>query len=264
MLVSVIIPCFKQAGYLAQAIECALAQTYAAVETVVVDDGSPDHTPQVVAADGSRVRSIRKLNAGLSAARNTGILHSTGEFLLFLDSDDLLTTDVIAKHVETLRASPNADVIYGTYHYIDDQGRRFGPRFDPRLSHSPFHQYLLGNYFPPHGAIVRRTALANSGLFDVQRRAAEDWDMWMRLAATGAKFVRTEGVSVPYRFYGGSMSRNFETMRCEGLKVLKKAESYHQNCAECRRHLRAGRWGVRENFLTHMLGQNEWAATRDQ
>jgi glycosyltransferase involved in cell wall biosynthesis len=263
--VSVIIPCFKQAHYLRHAIESVLAQDCGeVVEIIVVVDGSPDDTAGVAASFGDRVRYIRKANAGLSAARNTGILAARGTFLIYLDADDYLPSDLIRRHIAAAAARSDADVFYSTYHFVDEEGKAHGPRFDPVLPEEAFHTFLEGTYFPPHAAMTRRSALANCGLFDVNLRSLEDWDMWIRLAAAGSKFVRTADVSVPYRQYPNSMSTNRERMRRCGLQVLKKAAQYHgRGCRQCRRSLAAGRWGVRTAFLTHtscQVREAHWAA----
>jgi len=248
--VSVIIPCFKQGHFLPIAIESALGQTHSNVEVVVVDDGSPDDPASICQRYGSAVRCIRKANAGLSAARNTGILAATGEWLIFLDADDYLPTDALEQHLATAAAHPFADVFYGTYHYVDEAGKSFGPRFDPVLPIEPFHSLLMGTYFPPHAVMTRRRSLGNSGVFDVTLRSLEDWDMWIRLAAAGSRFVRTPALNVPYRQHSASMSKDFERMRACGMQMLLKNSSLrHPNCKSCQRALRAGRWAVREGFV---------------
>lgn len=251
VMISVIIPCYKQAHYLPEAVNSVLAQTACVpVEITIVDDGSPDETAAVVRRYDERVKCIHKANAGLSAARNSGILATTGEWVIFLDADDYLPADALEKHLAAAAAAPHADVFYGTYHYVDQAGERFGPPFDPVLPVHAFHALLMGTYFPPHAVMTRRAALANSGLFDVTLRSLEDWDLWMRLAAAGSQFIRTIGLNVPYRQLRGSMSKDYERMRSCGMRVLKKNASLcHSNCAECARSIRSGRWGVRNAFL---------------
>src|ERR1700761_1458333 len=101
-LVSVIIPCYKQAQYLPEAVESVLAQTYPHVETIVVNDGSPDDTEAVAGRYGDRIRYVWRPNGGISAARNTGITQARGAYLKFLDSDDLLHPEQIARQMEAL------------------------------------------------------------------------------------------------------------------------------------------------------------------
>ena len=122
-LVSVIVPCYEQAPYLEEAIESVLAQTYAQVEVVVVDDGSPDNAARV-AARFPGVRLVRQPNQGLAGARNTGIRESEGELLVFLDADDRLLPRALEAGVAELRNHPEAAFAFGRY-------RRIGRRRDP-------------------------------------------------------------------------------------------------------------------------------------
>src|SRR5688500_17292567 len=104
-LVSVVIPCYNQAHYLSEADESALAQSYGAVETLVVDDGSADNSGEI-AARYPRARYLRQGNRGAAAARNAGLAASSGELVLFLDADDRLLTEAVAVGVEAFRANP--------------------------------------------------------------------------------------------------------------------------------------------------------------
>ena len=119
--VSVIIPCYKQAGFLSDAIESVLAQTHPYVEIIVVDDGSPDNTSDV-ALSYPGVRCIRQENQGLSAARNTGIRESTGDFLVFLDADDRLTPSASRRGLHYLRLVPQAVIAVGKHRVISFEG----------------------------------------------------------------------------------------------------------------------------------------------
>jgi len=251
--VSIIIPAYNQAAFLPEAIDSALGQTHAAVEVIVVDDGSPDDTASVCRRYGSRIHYIHKENAGLSAARNTGILAAAGDFVIFLDSDDFLPLETVQKHLQTIEARPDIDVAYATYLYVDMSGSPTLTGFDPFVEDDAFHQLLLGNLFPSHAAMTRRSSLANSGLFDVDLKSVEDWDLWLRLAARGSKFVRTADIAVPYRQYPDSMSKDYDRMRRAALMVLTKARGYHVGCAKCRRNIANARWNIRRAFLKQVI-----------
>src|SRR3712207_5573157 len=116
-LVSVVIPCYKQAHFLGEAIESVLAQSYPHFEVVVVDDGSTDNTSEV-AARYPGVRCVRQDNQGLAAARNSGLAHSKGEYLLFLDADDRLLPHALEVGVERLEAHPECAFVSGRYRNI--------------------------------------------------------------------------------------------------------------------------------------------------
>ena len=111
-LVSVIIPCYRQADFLPQALESALAQTHCETEIIVVDDGSPDNTAEVVARYPG-VRYLRQENRGLAGARNGGFRVSKGEYVLFLDADDRLTPNAVEAHLSCFAKHPEAGFVVG-------------------------------------------------------------------------------------------------------------------------------------------------------
>src|ERR1043165_5503387 len=110
-LVSIVIPTYNYAHFLSQAVESALAQTYPNTEVIVVDDGSTDHTRQVLAAYGDRIRYTHQVNKGLSAARNTGIRKARGELIALLDSDDVLYPPRVEAGVSFLRRFPEFGLV---------------------------------------------------------------------------------------------------------------------------------------------------------
>jgi glycosyltransferase involved in cell wall biosynthesis len=242
-LISVIIPCYNHGQFLGEAIESALGQSYPHVEVLVVDDGSTDHSAQVAASFGDRIRSIHKQNSGLSAARNTGILECRGEFVLCLDADDYLWPDMLERHVEAIRAHPTGTVFHGITREVNLSGEILSQGKAQAIDDA-FHTLLAGNRFAVHSVTVRRSAFANAGLFDVHLRACEDWEMWIRLAAAGYEFVPVPDAIAVYRRYPGSMSTSYDRMWTTGLAVLRKSAGYHPRCAVCRRVIadRVERW----------------------
>src|ERR1035438_7707365 len=115
-LVSVIIPAFNSARYLADAVESVFAQTYSEVECIVIDDGSTDHTNELLKEllkVHPGLKTARKTNGGPSSARNMGLRESTGDFISFLDADDALIPDKIERQVAFLNAHPDVGIVYG-------------------------------------------------------------------------------------------------------------------------------------------------------
>src|SRR5829696_1766997 len=129
-LVSVVIPCYNQAHYLGEAIESVLAQSYPYIEIVVIDDGSTDNTSKV-AGSYSGVCCIRQDNQGLSAARNTGLRHSEGEYVVFLDADDRLLPEALQAGIECLQTNPECAVTFGHYRLIASDGSFLKQRRQP-------------------------------------------------------------------------------------------------------------------------------------
>ena len=118
-LVSVIIPTYNQREYLVQAIESVLAQTYESVEVIVVDDGSTDDTAQAVATMGRAVRYIRQSNRGAAASRNAGIAHATGQYVAFLDHDDLWMPQKLAMQVSLFGEDAKLGLVYSAIRFFD-------------------------------------------------------------------------------------------------------------------------------------------------
>jgi glycosyltransferase involved in cell wall biosynthesis len=252
-LISVVIPCYNQGQFLGDAVDSVLGQTYSRVEAIVVDDGATDHTPQVAMSYGDRIRYVRKENAGLPAARNTGILEAEGEYVLFLDADDYLAPEMLERVMEAADRSPTGAVFHGGWKYVNIAGIVFHQNPPQPIDADPFHALLAGYCPPCHSLVVPRGALADVGLFDVGLRMNEDWDMWLRLAAAGHPFVGVPDSISVYRRYAGSMSTNSERLCQSGIAVLEKCRAYHRDCARCRKIIAGGIRHWREAAFRGML-----------
>lgn len=253
-LVSVIVPCYGQAHYLDEAIGSVLAQTYANVELVVVDDGSPDNAGRV-AARYPGVRCLRQENGGLAAARNTGIRASEGELIVFLDSDDRLLPRALEHGVEALRASPHAAFAFGRYRRIAADGLPMQADEQPRPTDSPYSLFLRYNYAGmPATGIFRRSALDEVGYFNEDCAAAEDYELGLRLSRQFAVEPHGEQVA-EYRSHGGGMSRQTANMLATTLKVLGHERKHIRRQPELREAYRAGRRFWREYYGVPLIGQ---------
>jgi glycosyltransferase involved in cell wall biosynthesis len=198
--VSIVTPAFDVAPFVADAIRSARAQSHADFELILVDDGSRDgtaRTAETAAEDDPRIRILRQDNAGVSAARNAGIAAATGDALLFLDADDWLAPDAIARLVETLQAAPRAVAAYGPWAAMAESAR---PGDLPlRVKSGPFpagdilERLLVRNLLVNGGhALIRRAAFDAAGGFRPTIRYGEDWECWIRLALLGP-FARVAG-----------------------------------------------------------------------
>jgi len=183
LTVSIIIPTFNRATFLAAAVESAKVAASDA-EVILVDDGSTDNTPEVCRL----LRDIRYVrlpaNQGLSAARNAGIRLSSSEFVAFVDDDDLRLPGSINLQIQALRAAPNAALCYGRVLFGDSKNRLpTGEVFPLQCPAGDIFWALLeGNFLCPVTVVARRKILLECGLFDVNLRSAEDWDLWLRVA----------------------------------------------------------------------------------
>jgi glycosyltransferase involved in cell wall biosynthesis len=224
---SLIIPTFNHGRFLGAAIDSALAQTVNAVEVIVVDDGSTDETPAVLARYAGRVRVLRQANRGLSAARNAGLAAAHGTFVSFLDADDVMAPTKLAAQLEVLERWPAigwtyCDVLMETV--ATGTTARASERFGYAarvLDGWLFPELVHGNFIPALAPLVRRTALEVVGGFDERLTALEDWDMWLRLSLI-AEARYTPAVLVTYRIRPGGMSEDRARMDRSRFLVLDK------------------------------------------
>lgn len=223
-LVSVIIPCYKQGHFLSEAIESVLNQTHPNNEIIVVDDGSPDDAA-LVASRYESVRLIRQENHGLSAARNRGIEESSGEFLVFLDSDDRLLPQAIALGLRCLADRPESQMVFGRFRVINADGESSGAL--SRLSGGELYPGLLArNCIGPLAPVLfRREVFARVGGFDTRISPASDYDMYLRIARCYPAH-RHDGIVAEYRVYSSSMSKDMGGMLRAVIIALRSQRRY--------------------------------------
>ena len=205
--VSVVIPAYNHARFLPDALESVLAQTFRDFEVLVVDDGSTDNTGEVVAAFAPRVRYIHQHNGGPSRARNTGIRHTTGEYVAFLDADDTWMPEKLALQVGYLDTHPDAGLVFTKVMVTTEAGQQlytYPHRY--RYERRAFERLLLWSYGSMNVVMLRRLCFDKLGFFDESLRAAEDWDMWLR-AAPYFRFGYLDRPLGTYRQSGHSVSR---------------------------------------------------------
>lgn len=209
--VSVIIPTLNYGHFLLHAIESVLSQTVKDLEIVVVDDGSTDRTFELVRPYENTIKYIYQENKGLSAARNTGIANSTGEFIQFLDADDMLGPNSLGLQLRYFERHPEVHIAVCRNNLFEEttpdghpvifgSWRLFQRHLDLHLCHF--------NIAPPHAYLCRRRAIIETGWFDTRLKACEDYDFWLRAAVRGfIPHYNPEGL-VYYRRHKESMSAN--------------------------------------------------------
>ena len=224
-LVSVIIPAFNSAQYLADAVESVFAQTYSAVECIVIDDGSTDHTNELLKEllkvhPGLKI--ARKKNGGLSSARNMGLRECTGDFVSFLDTDDVLIPDKIERQVAFLNAHPDVGIVYGDC-LIATETLRPVEMYTTEMPQElePIDALCYRNWFAPMVPLVRRIVTDRVGEFDEELAAAEDWDYWIRCAKVTRISYLPGAVSL-YRQHTGQMHHDYFRMRRACIQVATK------------------------------------------
>jgi len=196
--ISVVIPCYKQAHFLSDAIESVLEQSYKASEIIVVNDGSPDNASEV--ARRYPVRLVEKSNGGLASARNAGIRIANGDHIMCLDSDDMLRSDALKEHSKL--ADGNSIVTCGLSWFGNETGtfRPQGATLESLLKHNTVY---CNSLFP-------RSAWIDTGGFDespIMRLGLEDWLIWIEMAGKGYVFKTNEYIGLLYRKHGDNMTK---------------------------------------------------------
>ncbi len=226
-IVSVIIPTFNTEQYIAEAIESVLNQSYQDYEVIVVDDGSTDDTPSVLDAYLDRIRYFYKQNGGPASARNLGIRHAQGEYIAFLDADDLWFPHKLETQLKVFEDSPGIGLVHSSRIYFDDRNRepeRIRARAEQYNSEDAFPYLFLRNFIGNSTVIVRKTCFEEVGLFDESPEflGTEDYDMWLRISYR----YPIGYVSTPlskYRVREGQLSKNIEKACLNERNVIEKA-----------------------------------------
>ena len=225
MTVSVIIPTHNYARFLGEAIDSALAQTLPPLEVIVVDDGSTDATPAVLAAYGDRIRMIRQKNSGVAVARNAGIAAARGEYLAFLDSDDAWYPRKLELQMPRFDADPSLGLVHCGAETIDADGRTLGSSVDGMEGRVAEAMLRLDRevIYPQGSSIVVPKRIAEEiGGFDARLPPSEDWDFCYRIAARYPVGYVPE-VLVRYRQHGGGIHTNVPRLERSMRLVLEKA-----------------------------------------
>lgn len=223
--VSVIVTAYNLIKYLPETIDNVLQQTYRDFEVIVVDDGSTDNTAAWVRqVSDPRVRLIWQSNMGLAGASNTGVENAKGEYITFLDADDLWEPTKLAKQVAILDRCPEIGIVYTWVTYMSEEGESTG-----RIVKSEAEGYIWSQLIEVNQiecgsvAMIRRSCFEKVGLFDKNLKSyVQDWDMWLRLALEYQFKVIREPL-VYYRQRNSSGSRKVAAMERSFKIVLEKA-----------------------------------------
>ena len=201
-LVSIIIPCYNYGWLLSETLDSVLAQTHQQWECIVIDDGSVDTTRAVAESYGrrdARFRYVYQTNAGMSAARNRGLLMAEGDYIQFLDADDLLAATKLVIQVQVLTEHPEFDLVYGSVRYFRHEAPIILSRsFD--MQDTEWQSVLHGkgaaivtplvkyNRMVINAPLLRAELVRRVGPFVAGLRSMEDWEFWLRCALAGAYF----------------------------------------------------------------------------
>ncbi|MEH1915230.1 glycosyltransferase [Nostoc sp.] len=224
IVISVIIPAYNSEKTIRETIESVLNQTFANFELIVINDGSQDSTLEVVTQiQDSRIKVFSYSNAGGNVSRNRGLHRAVGEFVSFLDADDLWTPDKLQCQLKSLQENLTAKVAYSWTDYIDENSEIVLSGTHVTANGDVYEKLLVTNFLENgSNPLIRREALIELGGFDESLCAAQDWDMWLRLACK-FDFICVPSAQTLYRIIANSVSSNLVRQEQACLQVLEKA-----------------------------------------
>lgn len=259
--ISVIIPAFNAERTIGETVTSVLSQTFVDFEVLVINDGSTDHTLDILTqVQDDRVRILTFPNAGVAESRNRGIQAARGKFLAFLDSDDLWTPTKLAEQRSALEANPQAAVAYSWNDYINEHGKFFRHGSHPTYVGDVYEALFQGSFIENGSNIlVRQQAVDSIGNFDPTLVPTEDWDFYLRLAEKYS-FVCVPKVHVLYRMVPSSLSNRVLRMERSGLTVLKRVLAKHPDRLL---HLRSSSFSDYYSYLFYKAfiqasGRRDW------
>jgi glycosyltransferase involved in cell wall biosynthesis len=223
--ISVIIPTYNATKTVLDTIASVQAQSHRDIEILVINDGSTDNLWECLAptVKDARVKIYSYPNGGLPVARNRGIARSTGEYIAFIDADDLWTPDKLERQLQALEANPRAGLAYSWTYFMEEDGQRYHTDRPIWFAGDVLKDLMLWNFLC-HGSnpLIRRSVIDAVGEFDPTLPSAEDWDYWLRIAAQW-EFALVPQPQIYYRQSGGAMSAKVEVMEMAQLEVLDRA-----------------------------------------
>jgi glycosyltransferase involved in cell wall biosynthesis len=224
--VSICVPTYNRKDYLRETLDSIFAQTYKDYEVVVVDDGSTDGTAEMLKQSNYPVRYYWQKNSGDAAARNKMIKLAKGEFVTFIDSDDLLMHDAVDRMVNVMEAEGGEVIVYGPYLRIDQKGHVYG-RFKRRLYSGYVAKYLFQNIFVCScGSMFPKKVLEMADGFDISLPVCSDYDLWLRLSLK-YRFIALAEPTFKRRRHTGNLSVLSTENHIIELNVLERF--YYEN-----------------------------------
>lgn len=233
---SIIIPAYNAIKYLPETLESVLNQTFTNFEVLIINDGSSDSIVEW-AADiiDPRVKLISQTNQGVSAARNTGIKKSKGEYIAFLDADDLWEATKLEKQLQFLKNNPSLGLIHTAMMLIDGEGKSLGRTFISNVEGDALKALLEQNTIVTSSVIVRRNCLETVGSFDNSLRSSEDWELWVRIASR-YPFALIKEPLVFYRQHPHNTTKNWQMLEQDLHSIEQVFRSVPQKLSYLKNH----------------------------
>lgn len=222
--ISVVINTYNSARFVRETINTVLKQTFSDFELIIIDDGSQDETLELISTiQDSRIQVHAYANGGIAKSRNRGLSHASGEYIAYLDHDDLWHERKLEAQLAALALNPQATLAYSWLEIMDESGQfvRFGPQI--KVSGQVYEKFLAKNLlYTASNPLMRRDALVSIGGFDETIYGADDWDLFLRLAEK-YEFVVSPYYHIRYRVVRGSGSASVLKIERGCLQVIAKA-----------------------------------------
>lgn len=228
MKISIIIPAYNAAATLSETLNSLLAQTYPNWEAIVVNDGSSDRTraiAQQFADQDTRIRITQQPQSGVCAARNRGIALARHEWLLFLDADDWIAPTHLECLLTAARQNRDLDAVYSHWTRVTPDGNAVMDQEFSFPPHQIFAALSQNCVLAIHCCLIKREMVVALGGFDVSLKTCEDWDLWQRIARTGARFGSIPAATAYYRIRPGSLSHESLQVFADSLRVITTGHS---------------------------------------
>ncbi len=231
--VSVVIPTFNCERFIRRTVGSALRQTYRDFEIIVVDDGSTDGTQAVLAEYGEALHYIKQANQGASAARNAALSRATGEYIAYLDADDLWHPEKLAHQVEYLDAYPSCGFVHTEVAVIDEQDSVLHARFNKETGRTVpqgkcLRDILQRSHIQTLTVLERRSAFDRAGEFDLRLPVAQDYLHWIQVALQGYEVGYLPEPLGQYRWRAGSLMSSQRRLLGDFTKIYEILLAEHR------------------------------------
>ncbi|MBV6625063.1 MAG: glycosyltransferase [Rivularia sp. (in: Bacteria)] len=225
---SIIIPAYNAITYLPETLESLLNQTFTDFEVLIVDDGSYDNIIDWAAEiKDPRVRFFSQNNKGVSAARNLGIKQAKGEYIAFLDADDLWESTKLEKQLQLLKNNPSLGLVHTEMLVIDEQSKSLGRKFTSNVEGDALKRLLERNTIVTSSVIVRHSCLQAVGNFDENLTSSEDWELWVRIASRYF-IAQIKEPLVYYRQHANNTTKNWQMLEQDLSSIEQVFQSVPQ------------------------------------
>jgi glycosyltransferase involved in cell wall biosynthesis len=221
-LVSVVIATYNMAEYVPLAVRSVLDQIYKNIEVIIIDDGSTDETREVVKPylNDVRVRYLFQENKGQAVAKNCGVRESRGEYVAFLDGDDMWAPEKLDVQIPLFSKSEAVGVIYSRVLYVDEKGKELRVADNELFRGRVSGPLLIRNFIGFGTCVVKRECFDRCGGFKEHVRMGVDYDLWLRFS-TQYEFDYVDRPLLYYRLWGGQMSNNYKNRYLNGIEIMK-------------------------------------------